>query len=1087
MDKNYWISAKPVDQSDLDAAAIRIIRHAHNQHLLKHSQYREDRNSILDISMHCLADVRGNYFWPEFCREVLRRSSGSVSLLTEDGLTGFCRNVFRNTDRIILSRLNDQGIRNCFVALIFEQAGIGKDRNKIIRIFLEWVIKCRSSSARTGLQQLTVIQISEFKKSMPSDLHHDIDLLEAVLFRIGTELLCLVEAIECHPDRLEMIEWAWADLAGWWRDKTGNELDDLTPSAANVLLDWISRLTFVWTRGDLFRLSRLGILDCEWPDGRRCSSFQRHDQLPLGNALLLRAGTTENICVIEARNNQPLVEGAGREGIGRAGLNVHHEYKWRKGKLYLVLGYVSFGDTQGSDFDLYLAGMSIWQGEMHDGFCKKWKRRFIDLSLMDLKSKDVIRLEMKHNNLLIGTREIKLWPLSDYGFLVSSGKVCKPNMKTVRYVRPEDTASGISLFIRSHHDELVLHNIAEVSRSECVILDEIYTEIRFGANSGKVVSISSGKLNWELQFVTVPIYLYPSDKEIIRNGITFTGSGNICIVENSSKLLIRISNKYKDFLYEGNAGLWLLHDGIECFSKISGVNIRDEGPDLCIDIRQIAVYSGIQPVSGIIEVMPGTSEGKSGQVLRFFITPAHAEVKLTAIEDFSAVSIGFPDGIRQIASTQVVSAKDLAESKQSNCLIFGPDWQLALRWQPVIFDVMVNGLAGRKITYRLPFLSIEDPELPATLRISPIFPDGYQVKLEINGTGLPAISGSDYDCTSEILSSIHSSGNPSVLLSMECGSEKIVWEIDASPAIGCLKIEKASRISNMVQIALSLQVRSLLETEMQIRVKHQGHINESVGKKTQKNQLGTLPEILSFMFCLDNGNQKNFDIDADVFADGNPIFAFHETITAEVEYSDDVSGIKNKVKNLISIYHETKSVDVLPEVFFSYLDLVSSGTSQVNSLAISRKISTGNRPEEETANMLSLKMIDNAYSGSSELIRLPALNGLPKHLALLLASMWLLLCGRYAENGMLDPKDFNEAHGFVRYAGMEHAENDRIFGISVISFVYASSIATRNGFNNAIGDSERCKFDASYSVFETKLADSLRHVCKDLDNFLRGE
>ena len=151
-------------------------------------------------------------------------------------------------------------------------------------------------------------------------------MLENVLSGIARELLSLVDAAERHPDRLDLIEWSWSDLRLWWMEKTGNDLDQLTPSAASVLKEWISRLSCVWTRAELFRLSRMGSVNCMWPDGRTCSSFRHHTELPLGRALLQRGGEDENIMVVDSRYTTSASDLMDSSGRRREGLIFFHKF-----------------------------------------------------------------------------------------------------------------------------------------------------------------------------------------------------------------------------------------------------------------------------------------------------------------------------------------------------------------------------------------------------------------------------------------------------------------------------------------------------------------------------------------------------------------------------------------------------------------------------------------------------------------------------------------------------------------------------------------------------------------------------------------
>jgi hypothetical protein len=1077
-DEQYWVNARQWNQNELDAAAKDIAGMAYASSDCSREKCNKIREFILNISMTYLADVRGNYYWPELYREISKRVSDSHNFPSEGELATFCRKVLLRTDDSELSYLQNSLVHNRFIALIFEQAGIGKDRNKIIRQYLEWLVNNRMSIAMDGPGKWADIAVEKYIETQTADIQRDVNLLANVLARIGSELLALVDAIESHPDRVEMIEWSWEKLSQWWMGKTGFDLDALTPSAANVLREWISRLSVVWTKSEIFRLSRMGVISCEWPDGSNCSSFNHHTELPLGNAVLVRGESRQNIVVVDSENmsradivkNEPA-------GKSRA-LYVSVRFKWRFGKLFLVLGRVKSNVEDGDGYSLTLAGKEIWQGAIGGSYILDTKRRYLNVGELNLTHGNMVEVELYRNNELIEKQTIEVWPLSNSAFLVSGSNVCRPFETNIRYVETGVAAGALSLVVSQKSPEVFLVNLTEVCRRESDFTGVTITEISLGVDSAKSASVKFGGLSWFIDFRPIIRLCYLPDSEHVSNGVSFVGAGNVRIIGAPSDVLISISDKVDNSVFDSDAGLWITFDGLKCFSRLDRSAVTNGEAGSIINISQLAKKQGILPGSGVLEVEPGTSDSVSGKCYRFFIISSVATVKTSAIDRFS--SVAFDD--YNVHSNRDVSVVDLRESRYCHGVIPGEDWQVALRWKPLILDLMINAVAGSGCDYRYKLFAGVEQNIPSELDVTPFFPSDVEGILDFQGEKYSSVSGADCSFLAAVLSGMFSRGSPKGILSLECGGEQVSWTIDASAVIAGSSVDLISHVGDIVQIAVNLQVMSLIPTEIKVSLCYGERELAVTPEWTHPNSSLLVAESFKFSYCLDHYSGNDSNIHVNVYSDEKIIYSISEKISTDPQCNGSDKDYRLDIKNLIRAYRDTGSYTVLEAVFFQYLEAVVNNNGLQNSSAISGAIGAGVYPDVENALMISMKLIDAAISGSTTVIRLPSLDILPSDMALMLASMWLMLSGRFASRGVLVPEEFHDALKMVGSCSSRQQENKRIYQISYFSHCYACGVA--NDFGIDVLDNAICSSNDRKIDFNSDLAVVLRRVCSEFDFYV---
>lgn len=530
----YWVTAERWIDAKLNVAAIELARKisASPSHCSKEDR-EHFREFIFNISMSCLPEASSNYYWPDLHREVSKRLPDGQRRPTEPELTRFGRDLFEVTDKTSLQKLRAQGIHHCFLALILEQAGIGKDRNRIIYEFLSWLVAARSSLDIDKNPEWSTRAVRKFMLSQPEASSHDITLLGGVLAGIGTELIALVVAIEARPDRADIIEWPWNQLRDWWLVESGTNLDALTPSAATILRGWISKLSSVWKRSDIFRLCRMGRIDCHWPDGSSTSSYESHFELPLGRANIRIGNINQEVVVVDTvaldlgailnlerevwqsiddtyqfrTSEKPFVESHPEFGSIRSvpvfatawdrtpsihywgrrskdyrpttstTLQVPARFKWRYNRLVAIIGTIRTSVEEGGGYSLRLGSQEVWSGEIRDGYLSGWTSRPYSLDRLLTTDDTELTISLVRDGTVTAQRTVPVWPLQDNAFLVCGTTVCATTTPIIRWMEPSGGNWRTLLMIRSPATSVMLTDICEASRSDISIHGSPYVEM----------------------------------------------------------------------------------------------------------------------------------------------------------------------------------------------------------------------------------------------------------------------------------------------------------------------------------------------------------------------------------------------------------------------------------------------------------------------------------------------------------------------------------------------------------------------------------------------------------------------------------
>ncbi len=241
----------------------------------------EAAHLLFALSRVSLPDVRGNRFWPEVTRELRLRSGMDIPAANVPDL------YRRWLRKAYLDRI-DLDTHHKYVALVFDQAGIGSDRNKIIGLFLQALVTKLAQAAGEPLEkQLVRNAFASFEaaaKVNNPELASDIGHLRLVLVRAGSAVVEFAAFIQQYPEKWVLASWPWERIKQVWKDASGLDPESLTPSAQDVLAGIVAQLSSTMTRDDAFRGILERSLRIQLPGDRAADHSAHAFDLPIGPA-----------------------------------------------------------------------------------------------------------------------------------------------------------------------------------------------------------------------------------------------------------------------------------------------------------------------------------------------------------------------------------------------------------------------------------------------------------------------------------------------------------------------------------------------------------------------------------------------------------------------------------------------------------------------------------------------------------------------------------------------------------------------------------------------------------------------------------
>jgi hypothetical protein len=1133
--QQYWVGATPWDDKQLSRAALDVaVRAIASSHCPK-----ADRKRVCDflfnISMCCLADARGNYFWPALHREIVSRLPKRQIHPTESALTTFFRNALLASESTALQSLYARDIHHRYRALIFEQAGIGKDRNKIIAGFLDWLVDFRSGQSSDAASDWVDRAVEAYSSTQPEPSRHDTLLLSGVLARIGAELIRLVDAIERHPKRFEILNWSWEQLRNWWMSESGADLDSLTPSAADVLRGWIAKLSAVWTRSEIFRLSRAGRLTCHWPDGSDAGAYDSYLHLPLGAARLKVGSRTSDIVVADLRELSPpdllalehnkwhvtdddfhfkvsekrfredhpvygLVRSSpvfldafrGQPALYYWGKRVRSRiavqgpiiwlpttFKWRAGKLLIALGTIRVNAEDGDGYAITLGSEQLWTGRVRNGTLLGWAPRHLRIEGLLRSGESTLQVTLTRDHQKLAQKALHIWPLQHEAFLVCGGVVCTPFKHAARWMETSSDSWRTSLILRSPSLDVSLSNIHELSRSDVQILGTSHTEIRLSADPGERAAVQAGELRWSIDFRLRLGLAYLQDQEVRRGPVSFVSAGNARVAEGPHSLALKCSRRPD--AKEG-IGLWISTGGSECFCELDNSAVAEDRGIHIIDIAKLAIQNGLSIRSGVLSARIGTALAASADTYNFLLPPDRVDVQPTQLGKPSGVILFFDDEQRRISSNASVSLVDANELKFSHSTISEDEWEVTARWLPRIVDVLVGGDVGVECDYTYKLFREGIRGISNSIDCRPVLTTGDKLSLSFLDRVVSVPSGSSFDILPELRSAIATGQSKTRVLAAH-DSVAIAWTIDALPVISNVTNAIESQIGDLLQVTVAFTALSLVETELVITY-------QCATLPSETRTVWTKPDArfetsFSPTFHATRGRNGHLDFEWTVHACGELVYRAKETVNC-CDESLPLPCPPTKadaLRRLVDAYRSTGAVAYLVEIFFSFLEGTILESLEYKALALGTKIGCGKAPEAESTFARSLRIVEAIASRSSAPLSLPTGEGVPAPISAIANSMWLVLSDRYAREGILKPPEFSRAIGVLRTFRETDCGDPRISGLVQAAYRFAAYIDRRY---NLTTDSPMASHEAAVDHLPCDTPAQLGQLSREFKNWLES-
>ena len=235
-----------------------------------------------------VSGFHGGKLWPEVAR-VISRYSGHP--LNGAELGSFFRSILH---REFATQLRDVH-GNKYLAICFDQAGVGTERTRLIKAFFRYLIDKHQVSGDTGRSFV----ISALEKFERSNSNSHIDKLHIVLERSGVVLLHLASLFERGLVASLLMEWDWDLLRAEYKRHSGFDLVRLMPEAQEAFEEIFPSLRRLIRRDELEQVVRQGRFSIQLPDGRLPKPLGSRRYIPLGYVLLKKAGYEKPVEVLD--------------------------------------------------------------------------------------------------------------------------------------------------------------------------------------------------------------------------------------------------------------------------------------------------------------------------------------------------------------------------------------------------------------------------------------------------------------------------------------------------------------------------------------------------------------------------------------------------------------------------------------------------------------------------------------------------------------------------------------------------------------------------------------------------------------------
>jgi len=1154
----YWVTARDWGDAEISAFCEDVA----NLLLVGKPKVRRKPKDycefIFCISRTCLPDVRGNYYWPDLHREVCSRLPPGERHPSEFDLTGYFRQILASEYAHEITRLRNLDVHHIYVVLIFEQAGIGKDRNKIIRNFMEFLVDYRPTGSGLSAEEVARQAFQSFLSAQPLQAKTDTQLLGGVLLNVGSEVLRLTAFMENHPDRLEMLDWPWEQLRQFWLACNGSDLDSLTPSAANVLLEFIPRLSDKWLRSEVFRLYKAGKIDLRWPNDPGARDWKTFMELPVGPADIRYRGRDRAILVVDRSEltpalliqaerdtwqmvdedyfykvsdtnfavdhpffgripSVPYYDGStlknairrgyfwggqfafGARPVGPAGtmkgrprLSLNFGFRWRSGQLFLALFGFRAGLPDGSGYTLMLGKTEAWRGELKDAGPAFMRRRWF--ALESLRSRDDLRVPVR---LAAGEGEgletdISIGPLQDKGFLVIGRKIYPSGSSIFFWNETGSERTPISFLSRVEDPFPVLENLIELGQSEVILSGRRYLERRLTAGPGHSATVSLETDQWSINIKRRIDLSYLNDTEVRRDGVIFTGAGNIRVIEGLKDLALKLPGGSDSLLQDRDIGLWVSIAGFDNFFRLQPHVVSATPAGSIVNIGRLAADNSIEIEDGVIRITLGTIESKSLTTYNFFIPPDKPLIRTSRVGQPSRVSWNIVRSESDISSQDIVSPEFLLERKMARARLSQDDWELWLRWLPQVRDLTVGGMSGTSCGYRYGLKDLPVGQVLESLKCKAFLTEGEKLIVEIGDHRESLTSGAEIELFPLLGPNMTGEVDESAEIKIvaRSGDDCVQWLLDTTSVVRAIEQNSVSNLPGFVELSTRVTLLALRPEVLYFQYSSGGEVLEqkelwlSPDKNWQASGITTLA--ISTKNLTENQILLTiFRSDTKIHECGLDLKGFG--IAAEIGPESGSTGNGRKsILELVQLYRRTGSDILLVELFFEALKAAADeGRMPREISAIRNGIGGQGDVLTEKCFRIALLCLEAYVTDRVTNVFVPVEPDVSRSMRVIARGMWLLLSEKYARRGVLVPEQLLETLQQLKAALQEEgALPERIRYLGILLYEFGADLPPRRGIRAEID--RTVSFDAR-SARHSGIAEAIGNISSDFKDWMESK
>lgn len=1053
--------------------------------------------SIFTISRFRLHDVRGNYFWPALHREVASRCTGPDHLASEQAFTRFARAQIDAVFPSELERLRSAGAGHCYLELIFSQAGIGKDRDQIIRAFLRFLAEAKTPRSGPPAERAQ-IGLNGFLASLDPGSRDDALPLRTVLLRIGREILSLVEALRQHADRGRLAFGGWKELRDLWLRISGNDIDTLTPSAGSAIHEFIPRLADTWTRAEIFRHTRAEGTECEWPDGTKASRCSSVRTMPLGAAYLRFRNACFPVTVIDRHDLQlerltaasrgswhslddgytfrtslhpfGLDEAAGDASVpvfvrdsGNADVAALHfwggrlappsrvhrvqqsapgrrehlharvRWRWRDDEIFALIDQIHSHLPDGPNYRLTMGKQLLWEGSMCGGRPECRRPLSVKASELPPESAVEIRLESTADG-GSSTMQLNAWPLTASHFLVANGRICDAD-RSIEMQAPRPETCDISLITRTPHEPLELTGLRELGRtnhsSPAAPLAKIALQL-----TGWDGYAHHASRRWHVAVSPAIALNYPTDSEVHKGGVSYTGAGNIHVSDSMDGVTLTTDNEPPQ---DGTFGFWIELGAETLFCPLSAQYVQLHGDGFLLRLGALARDRMPGQDWGLVSVTPGRPLSRNGLRYLFYVPPENSTSPAVALGERPRLLTNIPDSPIEFA--EPVCERTVGSMGHGK--LRGDGWELTARWVPCIFDLVIHGapaLADRRVLDVLKF--DESQGVKATVLI----PEGEEASIECGSTAMRVVSRQEVDLLPVIRGSLATHPNPELHL-VGSGGRKVVWELEARPSVVGVAARIVSEAGGMKRIHVVLRGFAKQSQEILARLVAGTHALESRQFRVQPGPDFRWSKSLDL--CTDK-RAGGTSLALDLELDGAIVGPFEVAPAVGQSVPDPVRPqFLPTLKSLIADFRASNDPRYLVELFFAvFNESLIKGSVPAAAFRIAQNIGerSDRDPQHEQALVTAIECFGALFDGRCvSHVQVPSLGSEP--IGMIRDSLWLLLAHGQAKKGELNPAQLTPKMASTA-TRLEHGDvrDARLRGLAEFAISSAAEALTRAGY-----------------------------------------